>query len=44
MELTGLAVSVVQAKRIKSLWDDALDMFDKRATEVHLRSQQGSLL
>ena len=40
--LTGLAVSVAQAQRIKALCD-ALDDFDKRAIEVNLRSQQPRL-
>ena len=35
-------MSAAQAERIKALWD-ALDVFDKRATEVHLRSQQPHL-
>ena len=50
MGLTGLAVSAAQANRIKVLCDaldeltkDALDEFDKRAIEVHLRSQQPHL-
>ena len=40
--LTGLAVSVAQAHRIKALYD-ALDEYDKKATEVHLRTQQPRL-
>ena len=42
MELIDLAVSAVQAERIKALCD-ALDEYDKRAIEVHLRSQQPHL-
>ena len=42
MDLTGLAVSAAQAQTIKNLWD-ALDVFDKRATEVHIKSQQPHL-
>ena len=40
--LTGIAVSTAQAERIKALCN-ALDDYDKRAIEVHLRSQQPSL-
>ena len=40
--LTGLSVSVAQAERIKALCD-ALDDYNKRAIEVHLRSQQPHL-
>ena len=40
--LTGLAVSAVQAKEIKTLCN-ALDDYDKRVTEVHLRSQKPRL-
>ena len=40
--LTGIAVSAAQAERIKALCN-ALDEYDKRAIEVHLRSQQPSL-
>ena len=42
MRLTGLGVSAAQANRIKALCD-ALDDYDKRAIEVHLRSQQPHL-
>ena len=42
VSLSGLAASAVQAERIKALWD-AMDVFDKRATEVHLTSQQPRL-
>jgi len=42
VELTGLAVSAAQAEKIKALCD-ALDDYDKRAIEVHLRSQQPHL-
>ena len=42
MGLMGLAVSAAQANRIKALCD-ALDSYDKRAIEVHLRSQQPHL-
>ena len=42
MGLTGLSVSVAQAERIKALCD-ALYNYDKRAIEVHLRSQQPHL-
>ena len=40
--LTGIAVSAAQAEKIKALCN-ALDDYDKRAIEVHLRSQQPSL-
>ena len=40
--LTGIAVSTAQAEKIKALCN-ALDDYDKRAIEVHLRSQQPSL-
>ena len=42
MELRGLGVSTAQAQKIKTLWN-ALANFDKRATEVHLRSQLPNL-
>jgi len=42
VELTGLAVSAAQAEKITALCD-ALDDYDKRAIEVHLRSQQSHL-
>ena len=42
MELTGLAVSAVQAEEIKALCN-ALDDYDKEAIKVHLRSQQPRL-
>ena len=35
-------MSVAQAQRIKAL-HDALDEYDKKAIEVHLRSQQSHL-
>ena len=40
--LTGLAVSAVQAKEIRAFCN-ALDDYDKRAIEVHLRSQKPCL-
>jgi len=40
--LTGIAVSTAQVTRLKDLYD-ALDTVDKRAIEVHLRSQQPHL-
>ena len=42
VELTGIALSVVQANKIKSLCD-ALDNYDKRAIEVYLRLRQPHL-
>ena len=42
VELTGIAMSAAQVDRIKLLYD-ALDDYDKRAIEVHLRSQQPNL-
>ena len=40
--LTGLGVSAAQAEKIKALCN-ALDDYDRRAIEVHLRLQQPSL-
>ena len=40
--LTGFAVSVAQAQRIKAFCN-ALDDYDKKAIEIHLRSQQPRL-
>ena len=42
VSLTGIAVSAAQAEKIKALCN-ALDEYDKRAIEVHLRSQQPRL-
>ena len=42
VELTGIPMSAAQVDRIKLLYD-ALDDYDKRAVEVHLRSQQPNL-
>ena len=42
VSLTGIAVSAAQAEKIKALCN-ALDEYDKRAIEVHLRSQQPCL-
>lgn len=42
VELTGIALSVVQVNKIKSLCD-ALDDYDKRAIEVYLRLHQPHL-
>ena len=42
VSLTGIAVSAVQAEKIKALCN-ALDEYDKRAIKLHLRSQQPHL-
>ena len=42
MRLTGLAVSAVRVKKIKALCN-ALDDYNKKATEVHLKSQKPCL-
>ena len=42
LSLTGIAVSMAQADRLKALYN-ALEPYDKKAIEVHLRSQQPNL-
>ena len=39
IQLTGIAVSAAQASQIKALYN-GLDEYDKRAVEVHLKSQR----
>ena len=38
IQLTGIAVSATQARQIKDLYN-GLEEYDKRAVEVHLKSQ-----
>ena len=40
--LTGIVVSMAQAERLKALYN-ALEPYNKRAIEVHMRSQQPNL-
>ena len=42
LSLNGIAVSMAQADRLKALYT-ALETYDKKAIEVHLRSQQPNL-